>query len=138
MPQRKENLKPAHDGYRYQDLVTAYSLAESLVHRYHSVIANKKLVDDDRFDDLEIQKNECRVRYQIKSSRDEKHALQISDFTGAGSSLRIDCLVHTYTRAGCNAANEYRLCATWKRPTDNALLSLLESAAASPTIAGYE
>jgi hypothetical protein len=58
MARRTNNLIPAHERYRYQDLVTAYAFVESLMHRYDAVIVDKKVVADDRFDDLEIVINQ--------------------------------------------------------------------------------
>lgn len=137
MARRTNNLTPAHEGYRYQDLVTAYAFVESLVHRYDAVIVDKKVVEDDRFDDLEIVINQRRTRRQFKSSRKTTRRLEENDFIGKNSSLRIDDLVKSYTRAGDAAADEYRLCATWQVPTAT-LLSLLESVDAPRTIQGHQ
>ena len=45
-------LGAAHRGYAYQDLVTAYLLVRALVERFESVVVDRKVVDDDRFDDI--------------------------------------------------------------------------------------
>ena len=70
MSPRGGNLKPAHRGYRYQDILTAYVLARSLVDEYEAVVVDRKQVEDDRIDDLEIRDGGSRTRRQIKSSVD--------------------------------------------------------------------
>ena len=45
-------LAAAHRGYAYQDLVAAYLLVRALVERFESVVVDRKIVDDDRFDDV--------------------------------------------------------------------------------------
>lgn len=51
---RRGSLQPAHSGYRYQDIATAYELARALVERHERVIVDRKQVADDRIDDLEV------------------------------------------------------------------------------------
>jgi hypothetical protein len=110
------SLSAAHRGYAYQDLVTAYLLVRALVHQHEAVIVDRKTVEDDRFDDLEVTANGTRIRRQLKSSLNPDVALKLQDFTGHASSLRFDRLVQTFTHAGMDAADEYRLCATWQAP----------------------
>ena len=98
---------------------------------------DKKVVEDDRFDDLEIVINQRRTRRQFKSSRKTTRRLEENDFIGKNSSLRIDDLVKSYTRTGDAVADEYRLCATWQVSTA-ALLSLLEPVDAPRTIHGHQ
>ena len=129
------NLQPAHRGYRYQDIATAYVLVRSLVERYDMVVVDRKQVADDRIDDLEIAARGVVVRRQFKSSEDPNRSISAADFTRADSTLRIDRLVLTYVRAGESPAHEYRLCATWQPPApDDNLADLLEPINAVPTI----
>ena len=109
-------LSAAHRGYAYQDLVAAYLLVRALVERFESVVVDRKAVDDDRFDDIEVAASGARIRRQLKSSTDPSAALSLSDFNSAGSSLRFDRLVNTMTAEGTRAADEYRLSATWQPP----------------------
>lgn len=134
----RSRLAPAHEGYRYQDLMTAYTFARSLIERYAEVIADCKVVEDDRFDDLGYVKDGRSIRQQIKSSPNPERQLKLSDFTSKDSTLRIDRLVRSYTRAQEQAADEYRLCATWAFPDEEPLLSVLEHVDAAPTIEGFQ
>lgn len=130
------NLKPAHQGYIYQDLVTAYILAESLIHRFSSVTVDRKIVEDDRIDDLEVVYAGRRVRYQVKHSQDPAHKIERGDFIYKNSSLRIDRLIKNYIEAGENKADEYRLCATWQLPSDESFLDYLKPLNTKGTING--
>ncbi len=136
MISRRGNLQPAHRGYRYQDIATAYILIRALVEAYDEVVVNRKQVADDRIDDLEVRVGEKRTRRQFKSSDNPLRALSSNDFSAAASSLRFDRLLLTHVRGG-NASVEYRLCATWQPPvTDDTLLSLLVPAEGEPTFTG--
>lgn len=138
MSVRRGNLQPAHRGYRYQDIATAYVLACCIVERYDEVVVDRKIVEDDRIDDLEVRAAGRRVRRQFKSSEDSARPISESDFVATRSSLRIDRLVLTHVRANPNPADEYRLCATWAAPLPgDDLCDLLEQIAAPPTFATW-
>lgn len=131
-------LGAAHRGYAYQDLVTAYLLVRALVERFESVVVDRKVVDDDRFDDIEVTASGTRIRRQLKSSADPSTALSLSDFNSARSSLRFDRLVNTMTAEGTQAADEYRLSATWQPPTaTDALAGLLLASNDLGTFSGF-
>ncbi len=138
MSVRRGNLQPAHRGYRYQDIATAYVLACCIVERYDEVVVDRKIVEDDRIDDLEVRAAGRRVRRQFKSSGDAARPISEDDFVATRSSLRIDRLVLTHVRADPNPADEYRLCATWAAPLpDDDLCDLLAPIAAPPTFATW-
>jgi hypothetical protein len=138
MVARRGNLQPAHRGYRYQDIATAYLLVRSIVERYDEVIVDRKQVADDRIDDLEVRIAGRRVRRQFKSSQQATRPLTSDDFIGVRSSLRIDRLVLTHVGAGTSPADEYRLCATWIPPVgDDPLAELLEPEIIEPTLSGW-
>jgi hypothetical protein len=131
-------LGAAHRGYVYQDLVTAYLLVQALVERFEAVVVDRKAVDDDRFDDIEVTASGVRIRRQLKSSADPSAALSRSDFNSAGSSLRFDRLVNTMTAEGTRAADEYRLSATWQPPAaTDALAALLVASSDLGTFSGF-
>lgn len=136
---RRGSLQPAHAGYWYQDIATAYELVRALVERYERVIVDRKLVADDRFDDLEVVTADGhRIRRQFKSSKDRQRRLALKDLTDAGSTLRRDRLVLTHVRAVGAPADEYRLCATWQPPDEgDELAALLEPLTTAPTISGW-
>ncbi|MGC3836112.1 hypothetical protein ACPSKX_18725 [Moritella viscosa] len=136
MVKNKGNLKPAHTGYRYQDIATAYYLIKAIIGKCDSVTVDKKQVEDDRLDDLEIIISGRVYRKQIKSSLNKSRSITRSDFTSNKSTLRIDRLVLTHIRSSYNV-EEYRLSATWQPPVINDdLLGLLETVSAEPTFEG--
>lgn len=131
-------LGVAHRGYAYQDLVTAYLLVRALIERFESVVVDRKAVDDDRFDDVEVTASGTRVRRQLKSSADPSAALCLTDFNSTGSSLRFDRLVNTMTAAGTHSADEYRLSVTWQPPpATDALARLLIASSDPSTFPGF-
>jgi hypothetical protein len=131
-----DRLRAAHRGYIYQDLLAAYSLVEALADGVDRVVVDRKIVPDDRVDDLEVVVASRRVRRQIKWSGDLGRRLLATDFTGSRSSLRIDALVRTRS-AERTPADEYRLCATWSPPLDgDDLVKYLRRIDAAPTIPG--
>jgi hypothetical protein len=117
--------------------VTAYHFAAALVYNFDAVTVDRKEHEGDRFDDLSIHTDSILVRRQIKSSKDAGMCLELRDLTTKRRDLEIDGLIRCYKNAGSRAANEYRLCATWKAPTDREIQALLEPVAAIPTFHGY-
>jgi hypothetical protein len=55
-------LSPAHQGYQYQDLVTAYFLVRSIVEQFDEVTVDRKRHEGDRFDDIEIRADSGLIR----------------------------------------------------------------------------
>ena len=108
----------------------------AIVEGYEWVIIDRKQVEDDRIDDLEVVIAGDRVRRQFKSSVDATKPLASADFLGTNSTLRIDRLVQTHTRR-VREVQEYRLCATWQPPApQDSLTSCLVNVRALPTIVG--
>jgi tetratricopeptide (TPR) repeat protein len=117
--------------------VTAYHFAAALVWHFGAVTVDRKEYENDRFDDLAVNTDSLLVRRQIKSSKDLGRCFELRDLTTKRRDLEIDSLIQCYKNAGSRAANEYRLCATWKAPTDTEAQTLLEPVAATPTFHGY-
>lgn len=118
------NLKPAHTGYLYQDIITAYFFVLGIIEKFDSITVDKKQLADDRFDDLQIiKKDGFKTRIQIKHSSVLNKELTLSEFINKTSTnLTIDRLVLTNKLAN-EPANEYRLCATWLPPSSTNSLS---------------
>jgi len=118
--------------------VTAYHLTSALAHRYDAVtVDHKETGPDDRFDDISVRSGARLTRKQIKSSQNAELTFELQDLTTTRRNLEIDSLVRCYRDAGEHAADEYRLCATWKEPTDAEFRNLLEPVAAVSTFDGY-
>lgn len=112
-------LSSAHKGYEYQDVATAYLLAEALAVQQGEFEIDKKISTRDRFDDLTIQTNKKVVRRQFKYSKSANRCLQESDFTTEKSDLKVTDLVNSYLVARELGSIDCRLCATWRAPIDS-------------------
>jgi len=122
------DLSGAHRGYAYQDLVTAYLLANALL-KDLTVIVDVKTHPADLFDDISTKDQNHQVRRQFKTSLDTSRALQLRDLSTAQSNTRIDDLIRSF-KADIEPATEYRLCATWRIDPQEALMQFLEPASA--------
>lgn len=111
------SLAPAHKGYLYQDIVTAYFLGLSLVESVRSTTVDAKFHPDDRFDDLLVTcVNGKRVRRQFKHS-ESSHPFEQSHLTSERHKLRLDKLIRSWRADPPSVrAHQYRVCTTWRRP----------------------
>ncbi|PLK49846.1 ATP-binding protein [Uliginosibacterium sp. TH139] len=131
-------MSAAHRGYVYQDIFTAYLLIKGLIIGFDRIVIDKKVVGDDRFDDVETCIGGQRLRMQVKSSVQPNRCISFNDFNDVSSSLRFDRLVRTFIDEGETHADEYRLCATWGAPElDDELVKLLILSDVSGTFDGY-
>lgn len=130
-------LEAAHRGYAYQDLLVATRITDVLLGEIVTATVDKKLVSDDRFDDLTtINLNGGRERAQIKDIG-TVIPLAISSFTTEQRNLKLDALVASAVadRDGPGAqavSNGYRILLRDARPTDPLLLRVLRPAANDP------
>jgi hypothetical protein len=131
------SLSPAHKGYDYQDQATSFFLARSLIDRFDEIVVDRKVVEDDRFDDLSVRQNAKEIRRQFKSSDNPTRLFALTDLVTTKTRSRIDDLVRSFKRASANAAAEYRLCATWLTATDPELIKLLEPIATALSFPGH-
>src|SRR5438046_1791429 len=132
------DIGAAHKGYIYQDIATAFFMAERLAERSGGLVVDLKIVDDDRFDDVAVCSGHGRVRRQFKHSENADRRLERADLTQDRHDLRIDRLIRTFQREGRDAADEYRLCLTWLCPDDADLLTrLTEDASPASSFPGH-
>ena len=133
------NLGSAHRGYIYQDVVTAYFMVLCLAHQSGILTVDKKLFDQDRFDDLAIRDRRGYVRRQFKRSDNLNRPLRREDFTQDRYGLRLNFLIRTHKQAeeNRNPADEYRLCVPWRSPTDDNITPYLEEVDAVSSFEGY-
>ena len=122
-PHAKEGtlgLAPAHAGYMYQDLVTAYFMAQSLIDKF-DLRVDKKEFEGDIFDDLHLFGHR---RMQLKSSLASSDPFSLEDLSTKRRNTRIDELLFA-AKEDQFASAEYRLSATWRRPQDARLQGVL-------------
>jgi hypothetical protein len=106
-------LASAHSGYMYQDLVTAYFMAQALIDPV-DLRVDKKDFQGDIFDDLLLF---GRRRIQLKSSLASSEPLSMEDLSTKRRNTRIDALLFA-AKEDHFASSQYRLSATWRRPQD--------------------
>lgn len=129
-------LRPAHEGYRHQDLLAAIAASRVLKGEFVSIAIDKKTIADDPLDDLALftpDGDERRV--QVKSSKNTEKALELGHFKNASSDISLVRLLHAHRSYGPDGPSEYRLCVTWREPVDD-LVDLLESSDAPPLVPG--
>jgi len=113
-------LASAHSGYMYQDLVTAYFMAQALIDPV-DLRVDKKAFQGDIFDDLLLF---GRRRIQLKSSLTSSDPLSLEDLSTKQRNTRIDDLLFA-AKEDRFASPQYRLAATWRRPHDIDLQDVL-------------
>ena len=96
----RNDLGSAHRGYIYQDISTAYFMAECLANQTGLLTVDRKICSDDRFDDLSVKTSSGLVRRQFKRSDDPARPLKREDLATTNYSLRIDHLIQTFLAAG--------------------------------------
>lgn len=119
-------LNSAHQGYEYQDLITAYFiLKEILCGNFDSVFdIDKKHFPDDRFDDLTIKNPKGVQRKQIKYSNDDtSKRLVKDDFANDSRDIALYKLFESWQKSVANT--EHRLCLSWGEPTDDNIKNVL-------------
>lgn len=88
------SLIPAHRGYEYQDLLVACRFVDMLLGKVVHANVDKKLIPDDRFDDLTtIDALGSRERIQFKHTDNDDRPLSLRTFTTEDRKLRLDRLV---------------------------------------------
>lgn len=109
-------LYSAHKGYEYQDLLSAYFVAQYIASNKLDVefLFDSKDFDGDKFDDLKIYDGDKVLYRQIKHS--ENHSIEKSDFSAPGAhDLYLKDLFDSWLKQK-ESATEFRLCLAWNEP----------------------
>lgn len=84
------SLRPTHQGYAYQDVVTGIALVDLMLGAADRITVDTKGFEGDRFDDLTIEhRTKKRIRIQVKHTAVDRE-LAKSSFSGDRRSLRLD------------------------------------------------
>lgn len=109
-------LNSAHKGYEYQDLLSAYFVAQYIASNKLDVefLFDSKDFDGDKFDDLKIFDGDKVLYRQIKHS--ENHSIEKDDFSAPGAhDLYLKDLFDSWLKQK-DGATEFRLCLAWNPP----------------------
>lgn len=109
----RRGLGPAHRGYLYQDIASAYALAKGLLKPFGEALVDRKLFDGDIFDDLSLVLSSGGLRVQFKSGHGQP--LEEQDLSGLGLNARIDHLVSSAIQSPADYA-DLRLCVSRSAP----------------------
>lgn len=132
------SLTAAHQGYEYQDLLIACRFVDMLLGNILQAHVDKKLVPDDRFDDLttvDIRGN--RERVQFKHTENDDRPLSLRTFTSDDRGLRLDHLIAVMLadRAGPGSeanALTFRIVMRDQAPSDPSLTAVLTPLRSDP------
>ncbi|MBB6110289.1 hypothetical protein SAMN05421821_10696 [Mucilaginibacter lappiensis] len=123
------SLARAHEGYEYQDLLSAYFILNELLSESNSRFTiDTKEFDEDRIDDLTISTATAVKKIQVKYSREGgKHVLEKKDLaTLTGYNLAIDTLFTSWQQHPEKAKCKLRLCLAWNEPIDEIINVLIK------------
>ncbi len=124
------SLNTAHEGYEYQDLLSAFFILDWILEDIKSTFTiDKKEYESDRFDDLTVQNERGIFKKQIKYSNNYiDHSLVKSDLSTDGPyGLAIDELFKSWHSHPDKKSVNIRLCLAWNEPTDELTDILISS-----------
>ena len=131
-------LTAAHRGYEYQDLLIATRLVDVMLGSVVKIHVDKKLVQDDIFDDLTtVDTTGRRERTQVKYTDRTDQSLTLATFTSDARSLRLDRVISAVLadRDGPDPRPRefsFRIVLCDTPPTDERLLAVLGPAHSDP------
>ncbi len=142
-------LSSAHQGYIYQDILSAYFIAQAIANGNDDASfifdAKKTPVDvKDKFDDIAIFLNDATHYIQVKYSNEtNNHVLTKDDFANSASyDLALFDLFETWKTLN-DESSYWHVCLAWKKPIpDDPILSVLRETSDSlglvPTTVCYK
>lgn len=136
-PSTRGSLRAPHQGYTFQDVVTAYHAALCVARQEGTVIANRKDYDSDKFDDVVTRNSSGVRRCQLKHSADPARPFEKEDLNTRRNRSRLDDLVRSHRDAPPASVGEYRCCASWAVPVDADLLTDFVLTADEPSFEGH-
>lgn len=131
------SLNTAHEGYEYQDLLTAYFILDEILSGYDSSFKiDAKEHDNDKFDDLTIVNQSDIFKRQIKYSNETvDHTASKDDFaTSNAYDLAFYDLFKSWKQG---KTNNIRLCLAWNEPVDK-LINFLKPSTKQPTFDNHQ
>ncbi|HLD53858.1 MAG TPA: ATP-binding protein [Sediminibacterium sp.] len=114
-------LENAHEGYEYQDLLTAYFILTEIHNETESQFTiDRKEYGDDKLDDLLISRKDAKRKVQIKYSNDQiDHTFTKANLATDNSyNLSIDSLYKSWLNHPERDTTEFRICLAWNEPVD--------------------
>jgi len=128
-------LNAAHEGYEYQDLLTAYFILSEILDNNDSTFKiDTKEYPEDKIDDLTVTNSSGVFKKQIKYSNEKTNRqLQKKYLSGETAyQLHLDALFNSWINHPNKNSCEIRICLAWQEPEDD-LKNILLQKTATPT-----
>ena len=131
-------LDSAHRGYEFQDLLVALRLVDVMLGSIQQIYVDKKLILNDRFDDLTtVDATGRRERVQIKHTDNADRPLTLATFTNDSRGLQLNRLISAALEdrksEGSQAIeHSFRIVMRDAPPNDTGLLTVLRPANPDP------
>jgi len=131
-------LNRAHEGYEYQDLLTAFFILKEILDENDSTFKiDKKEYPEDKIDDLTIINSLGVFKKQIKYSNEiTNEQLQKKHLSQGRYNLALDTIFHSWNNHPLKTNCEVRLCLAWQEPIDD-LIKVLKQNTATPTFLSH-
>ncbi|MBX2933842.1 MAG: ATP-binding protein [Ferruginibacter sp.] len=114
-------LDKAHEGYEYQDLLSAYFILKEILSETDSKFTiDRKEFGDDKLDDLLVSNSNGKFKRQIKYSGNDTNHTFVKANIAANSTynLSLDSLYNGWLKNPEKGFTEFRLCLAWNEPVD--------------------
>lgn len=114
-------LNKAHEGYEYQDLLSAYFILKEILNETDSQFTiDRKEFGDDKLDDLLVSNKNKRSKIQIKYSGNDTNHTFVKANIAANSTynLSLYSLYNGWLKNPDKGSTEFRLCLAWNEPVD--------------------
>ena len=116
------DLKKAHEGYAYQDLLSAYFILNEITNeRVSTIHIDRKEYDEDIVDDLTIEYATGILKRQIKYSNiNQTHRLEKKDLSQDGNyNLALDKIFQVWNKHPQKEILKLSVCLSWLPPIDD-------------------
>jgi len=126
-------LKAAHEGYEYQDLLTSFFILKEILNENDSTFKiDTKEYPEDKIDDLTITNPFGVFKKQIKYSNEITNQQLQKKFLSSETSyqLHLDSLFESWNNHPDKYNCEIRICLAWQKPVDE-LIHILKPHSAS-------
>ncbi len=130
-------LNAAHEGYEYQDLLTAYFILKEILNEKDSSFKiDTKEYPEDKIDDLTIENSYGVFKKQIKYSNEKTNQqLQKQYLSGQSTyQLHLDSLFYSWNNHPNKNKCEVRICLAWREPEDDLTQIFIKKSAISSFI----
>lgn len=129
------SLLASHKGYNFQDIVSAFTFARSILLKPNEIIIDQKKSPADLFDDLRIIHDGFIRALQFKFSEEPTTRFQLTDLKTKSRDTRLDHLIKSYLDDESKEITQFRIVSTLLNPNDD-LINFIEITNEEPYFGG--